>query len=502
MWLNFWLNNFHFASEFFGAVVLFALAWLAFDSFLIKKNFKTLSPCLGFMFFAFWLIVNSLNVANDIVLFIADISYLLGLILIFLNLYLEKPLARPKFEMVLVLPAAAGVLFHVNAIATVIMAAIIAIAFKRYYGGLQKSLKAFWIGFSFLFLGSIFATLGAKTQAQDAFWILRHIFEFSGFLSLAVWAWQFLKVRIKEEMLLIFVSMALFIGIIVTFTFSAILLKNMETEAQTNLISNVKMLDYSILRMEKEALSNAQLFSSDKTIADYLEKSDFAGLENTAGRLMAEKEMDFLTIADKNGEVVLRAHSVTAKGDNIQGEDAGGRALSGQSYVTVESPSPEKFSIRGAAPIFDGQNNIIGAVITGFVIDNAFADKIKKVTGLEATIYNNDAVAATTIFDPTGKTRNTDVKQTDASVLSAVLIEGKAMTGRTVIFSKPYLAAYLPVQNAGGKTVGMLQTFRPETEIVEAAASTNRLTLFITIIIVLMMLMPAYWIAKKITEEF
>jgi hypothetical protein len=501
MWITFWFNNLHFALEFFGAIVLFVLAWLAFDAYLIKKEFKTLSRALGFLFFAFWFTIHSLNITNDSVLFFAVIGYLLGLLFIFLNLYWEKPPIPSKFEAVLILPAAVSILWQVHILATILLIAITISAIKRYQREIMKSLKPFWIAFSLLALASILAIFNSKTGTQGFSWIGEHVFKFIGFGFLGYWGWQYLKLRIKEEMLLIFVGMALFIAVIVTFTFSAILLKNMESETKANLISNVKVLNYTLSRMKNETLSNAQIFAKDEEIENSLEEKDFGKLEEKSQQLMAEKSMDFFTIADEKGEVILRAHSVTAKGDNIKEEKAGGEALQGNSYVTIEPTLTEKFSIRGAAPIYNSENNLIGAVITGFIIDNAFADQIKKTTGLEATIYKEDTVQATTIFDPVGKTRNVGTKQTDVKVVETVLQEGQGITTRTMILSRPYLAAYLPLKNTEGEIIGMFQASRLQIELFETAATANRLTLLVTIIIVIMALMPAYLVVKRITQE-
>lgn len=253
--------------------------------------------------------------------------------------------------------------------------------------------------------------------------------------------------------------------------------------------------------MKSESLSNAQLFAKDQETQDNLLKKDFGKLEERLQKVMLEKSMDFLTIADEKGEVILRAHSVTAKGDSIKEEKAGGEALKGNPYVTIEPTPTEKFSIRAAVPIYGPKNELIGAIITGFIIDSAFADKIKKNTGLEVTIYKEDTVQATTIFDPLGKTRNVGTKQTDSQVTEKVLREGSGFAARTTILSRPYLAAYLPLKNSEGGIIGMLQASRPQTEIVDTATATNRLTLLVTIIIVIMTLIPAYLIVKKITKE-
>jgi len=504
MWSTFWFNNFHFALEFFGAIILFVLAWLALEAYLIKREFKTLSRALGFLLFAVWLIVHSLNLANDLVLILAASGYLLGLLFILLNLYWERPPELPnhiKFEAVLILPAIAILLWQAYILATILLFLIAILAIKRYRGELKKSLKPFWTAFCLLTLSSFLAVFNIKTGTQELSWIFEHIFKFGGFVFLGYWGWQYLKLRIKEEMLLIFIGMALFISVIVTFTFSAILLSNMENETKVNLISNVKVLDYTFSRMKKESLSNAQLFAGDEGIRDNLEKENFAELEEKSQKLMLEKTMGFLTIADENGEVILRAHSITAKGDNIKEEKAGSEALIGNPYVTIEANAAEKFSIRGAAPIYDSQDNIIGIVITGFIIDNAFTDQIKKSTGLEVTVYKGDIVQATSIFDPVGRTRNIGAKQTDPKVTKQVLQQGQGITGRTMIFSRPYLAAYFPLQNTEGEIIGMIRASRLQIELSETAVATNYLTLSITITIVVIMLMPAYWLAKKLTEE-
>jgi len=499
--ITFWLNNFHFAFEFLGGITLFSLSWLAFDAFLIKKEFKTLARSLGFFLFAFWLVVHSLNITQDFIVLFASISYILGLFLILFNLYFEKPPAKPKFEAILILPAAATILWPVNILATPLLFLIVAISLKRYKEENLKSLEPFWISFSLLSLASILAILNTKTGSQSSDWILEHLLKLTGFTFLAFWGWQYLKLRLKEELLLVFVGMALLVSMIVTFTFSAILLKNMEDETKTNLISNVKVLDYSFLRMENETLSNAQVLAENKEIREAIVNKDFATLETLSQQLMTEKSMTFLTIADKDGEVILRAHSVTAKGDNIKEEKAGREALTGKYYVTIEPTQTEKFSIRGAAPIYDLKNNLIGALITGFIIDNAFTDQIKKNTGLEATIYKGDTVQATTIFDPEEKTRNVGARQTNSKVIQQVLKEGRGITLGTTIFSRPYLVAYLPLKNTEGEIIGMFQASRLQTEIVQTATELSRLTLFITLIIVTMALIPAYLVAKKISEE-
>jgi len=501
MLLTFWFNNFHFALEFFGAVVFFILSWLSFDAFLVKKEFKTFSRGLGFLFFASWEIINSLNLNLDFYWIIVSFFYIAGLFFILLNLWLEKPPQRPVFQAVIFLPTIPVILWGTHIIATIFLVFVTVLAVIRLKGEAQKLLKSFAIAFALLTAASFLAVLTAKTGQQDYFWLAEHALKFAAFSFLAYWGWQYLKLRLKEEMILIFIGMALLISIIVTFTFSAILLTNMENEAELNLVSNVKVLEYTFSRMKNEALATAQFFAENEEIKNLLSEKDFSAMEKTAENLMAGKTMDFLTIADEDGEVILRTHSLTAKGDNIKEEAAGAKAFGGADYATIEPTAAEGMSIRAAAPVYDSENKIAGVIVTGFIIDNAFVDKIKKNTGLEASIYSRDALSATTIAGADEKTRNIGAKQTDPEIIKQVLEQGKGITQRTTIFSRPYLASYLPLKNAEGKIIGMLESSRLQTELAETAAGANRLTLLITIIITLIILMPVYLLSKKITEE-
>ena len=54
MSLFFWLNNIHYSLQLFGGLAFLLVAWLAIDSFLIRRDFITFSRGLGFLFLAVW----------------------------------------------------------------------------------------------------------------------------------------------------------------------------------------------------------------------------------------------------------------------------------------------------------------------------------------------------------------------------------------------------------------------------------------------------------------
>ncbi len=210
--------------------------------------------------------------------------------------------------------------------------------------------------------------------------------------------------------------------------------------------------------------------------------------------------MGFLTIADSKGNTILKAHAPTAKGEHIKNEKAASLALNGNLSSFIESTPTEKLSIRGAAPIYYNKK-LVGVLVGGFKIDNNLVDRIKRITELEATIYDGKTRIASTIFNPDGKTRLIGLEQTNEKINDLVLKQGQGFIGRTYVVGRPFLAAFVPIKNSDGSITGMLSVSEPQMDVLNQATKTNQLTLLVSIIIMLIAILPAYILAKKISAQ-
>ena len=499
MWTTFWLNNLHFALEFFGSLVFFVATWLFLDTFLLRREVKILLRCLGFFLLAIYGVVHAAGTNFELALWGALLAYLLGLVMLVLSLVLDVPPKMPTLAVVLVIPGISQALPAIYVAATALLAIASVIAVRRYRQESAKSLGAFCLAFA-LFAAASYLSLYSDGQAYGNFWVAEHLIKLVGYCSLGVWVWQYLRFRIKEELLLVFIAMALGIAILVTFTFSALLLGKMERDSESNLATSIRVVDYAIDKVKRKTASDAKLVAGDTRIQQALASKNNGRLEQIAQQSMRSMEVDFLTIADEQGNVVLRAHAATQVGDSIASEQAGSLALSGKSVVRVEYTAVEKFSIRGAAPIRRGAK-LAGVIITGKIVDNSLVDEVRRVTGLETTIFQGDKAVATTFTTPDGRTRSVGTRLSDAQVIQQVLGKGKGFVGRTTISNRPFLAAYLPLFDGGDRVVGMLSVGRPQVEVLQAASSTNRLTLFVTITLMIVTILPAYFVARNISEQ-
>ncbi len=499
MWTIFWLNNSHFALELFAGLVFLMACWLSFSNYLFDRQKKMLFRSIGFFLLAIYQVIHGVGITSDIILAPILSINILGYLFVLISLLLEVPLKIPELSIVLILPSMTSISPWFYLVASLILVLIVIKAFLLYKKDKDKTIKKFFIAFLFFTIASGFSVY-AISNPYTIFWITEHILKFIGAIFLVVWTWQYLQLRIKEELLLIFISMALFIGIIVTFTFSALFLSRTEYQTNEHLAAEVKVLDYALEKMKDQAQTSAAFIAHNEEIIKAVVLDDFATLEELSISDMKENKTDFLTISDSSGEVIIRAQATTKKGDNISSEIAGGQALDGNITSSVESTESEKLSIRGAAPLYQDED-LVGVIITGFIVDNNLVDKIKKITNLDTTIYDKDERVATTILDADGKSRSIGTKQTDQKVNKTVLDQGEGFVGRTTILSRPYLTAYMPIKNTDGNIAGMISVGEPQMEILQTVTITNQLTLFISIVVTLITIIPTYLISKSISRQ-
>lgn len=152
--------------------------------------------------------------------------------------------------------------------------------------------------------------------------------------------------------------------------------------------------------------------------------------------------------------------------------------------------------IETAAPL-DG----LGAVYTGYIVDNAFVDGVKKATGLEVTAFGDSVKSATTLVAADGVSRLVGVKEANERIKTAVLEGGELFLGLSSVSQREYLAAYGPLKDAEEKVLGMLFVGYPSALLFEAAQNSLNTTFLVSAILALLSFIPAWVLAKFIEEH-
>lgn len=494
----FLVTNLHFAFGMIGVIVLLMVAWLNYDSFKQESNSLVLMRCVGILFFLDWQILHSLDVKNDLILYFGYALLIIGLGFIIISFAQSKQLSMSA---VIVIPTFTLYIQQLSIISSILFFAVAYFAFRQW----KKEYNKTWVPFAtaFLIFGFVYFIniLDSMQNHTSLIYILNNLLELVGFVFLTVWVWQYMRLRISESAVMILVGVIFTLSTIITLAFSTILIGRVINETSNNLLTNVKVLDFSLNGMKREALSKVQLVAKDVDIINAINSNDFSALDEVSGSLLEKYNLGFLIITDKNGAVLVRGNALSKRGDSLIGERVYEEALLKNSMVTIEDSSAEGFSIRAGAPIYDRNNKIIGVAIDGFQLDNALADKMRKLTGFEMFIYKNNMSIAGSALGIDGRSRLSGNKIDDSVIYKTVLSEGKNYTGSIEINGARFHSSYMPLINGDDKIVGMIASAKPEQDIVNVADATNRLTLLTVLGILLILVFPIYFISKRISNN-
>lgn len=498
MSLYFLVTNLHFAFGMIGAIVLLMAAWLNYDSFKQEANVPVLIRCVGLLFFLDWQILYSLDITNDVFLYFSYALMIIGIAFLVISFLQTKKLAMTA---VIVIPAFTLHIQQLSIISSILLFITAFLAFRQWKREYNKAWVPFAVAFSLFGIAYSLNIFDSMINHTSIIYMARNLIELAGFISLGVWVWQYMRLRINESIIMILIGVTFILSTVVTLAFSTILINRVISETSNNLIADAKVLDFSISGMKEDALSKAQLVAKDADIIKGVTNNDFTSLDQSSGVLLEKYNLGFLIITDKNGDVLVRGNALSKRGDSLSGDRAFEEAILKNSIVTIEDSSAEGFSIRAGSPIYDKSNKIIGTVVDGFQLDNALADKMKRITGFDMFIYKDDTSIAGTALGIDGRTRLVGDKIINPDITNAVLVAGKSFTGSTEIFGNLFQTSYLPIVNGDDKIVGMISAGKPQQDIVSVANATNRLTLTTVLVILLVLIFPIYFISKKISGK-
>ncbi len=520
------LNTGHFALTVFGAFAFFAVGLLFFDSWQVDKLKKTpLLRSLGFFLLAIVTATHAISLEIPLIVLLAEVTKIIGLILILGSLILEPILQLPHkasshqkklaFFVPFAIPALSVSLTPLSAI---LMFLIAATYFRRITEGFEKQLKPIFIAFLFLgfsevlriplFWSDTSVVFWSKILAPfSLLWSIQQLFDFLGILVLAVWAWGYIRFRLQIQLFVSIVALSLMIFLTTTVFYTFLLLRNLENDALTHLRTDAHVLQYSLERVEAQTLTYAQAVAQDNNVKQAFLKNDKTELYNLTVDYMLAQKIDSLLIASSSGEVMMRAEDKDRTNDNVASDPIVKSALTGKALVAVaydEGVSAPEVSVKAAAPIREGlkpSDKVIGVVITGFILDSAFVDGVKAATGLDVTIFGKDKRAATTFVAPDGKSRFVGTLEANKKVLDTVLSKGGVYLGSEDVLNMPFYTAYAPLKTSDDKIIGMLFVGKLQNTLTDAAQKSIDLTFLGSMILIILSLIPAYFLSRFLNEH-
>ena len=164
--------------------------------------------------------------------------------------------------------------------------------------------------------------------------------------------------------------------------------------------------------------------------------------------------------------------------------------------------------LKAVAPIFDDQQNFIGTVYGGVLINRNFeiVDKVKQ-TVYENVIYEDQDIGTATIFQDdlriSTNVRNEDGNRAigtrvSAEVYDQVINHGEPWIDRAYVVNNWYITAYEPIRDGYDRIIGILYVGVLEQKYNDLQNQAVVTFLAITLLGALVSMAVSYFIAQRI----
>ncbi len=255
-----------------------------------------------------------------------------------------------------------------------------------------------------------------------------------------------------------------------------------------------------VYQKEGELIGTAvELIAQGITPAQWGDEAGRRQLGEQLENLRALKGLDFLSLADPSGKVILRSRNPGAAGDRYPNDMAKWVGWSRKTVVSSERferqqllreggdmaqrasvrtyPTPRAIARPGseetaglvvlaAAPVTDEQHSIQGILYGGVLLNNtaSLVDKAKRVLYREEKYRGRDLGAVTIFLDDyriatnviTADGRRALGTRVSEEVYHRVMWRGSRWTGRAFVVDAWCIAAYEPIRDISGRPIGML----------------------------------------------
>ncbi|MDR3111253.1 MAG: methyl-accepting chemotaxis protein, partial [Planctomycetaceae bacterium] len=262
---------------------------------------------------------------------------------------------------------------------------------------------------------------------------------------------------IKSKLLtLVIVMTVLLLGIVVgssVYQFS----RYVEQETEYALKAIGRDLRKEVEMTRYLLLEQTRTMSGKEDLRAALKKKDREALLKVFADYETPKKADFFTVVGPDATVIVRSSNPKKFDDSFAGTKSVDIALNQKrDGVYFEHTAGIPLAIRAAAPIFDTDGTLLGALSTGFRLDtDGWVDHIQKQFDVECTTFFGKTRVATTLKNPDGS-RAVKTDLTAEAVIKRVYEEKKDYSGQATVLGKEFVVYYLPLVTVAGDVIGSM----------------------------------------------
>ncbi|MCL2627127.1 MAG: ATP-binding protein [Oscillospiraceae bacterium] len=259
------------------------------------------------------------------------------------------------------------------------------------------------------------------------------------------------------------------------------------------------MVENEIGEIKTKAYMAAVGMATSPDLIDALINDNRARLVSTTTDLVNLLGVEYCSVLDSEGTVLIRTHLPDEHGDSLAHLPQIISALEGKTEAYIIAGPTIRLGISCGAPIHDEDMNIIGMISLGFRLDTPDASiKLKEITGCEVTLFLNDISVSSTVLLENGEFA---VGTTAREEISEMVLAGERFSGRINLFGRNILGIYAPLYGLGDNIVGMAFVGHYTAEDMGRVFVFIASGVLITILVLVICILLAQYISKTIEKR-
>lgn len=528
MFTHFLFPTISFVIHVLSAFAAFVMAWVIFDALQSeakgKKRYPKQLQGVGFVLLGFYFLLARSFEMEGALLKGFEIAFLLALFCLLAGFYMELTpflrgskaamLYRPNrfIVLLLTLPLFLGVFAFLSIdvfVVSYLLLMTLLLLVKKWKGQRRQLRPLVW-GFFFLLLAQTSVLLNGllADDLRFDFWtgpngmlsILDLAFVLIAFpLLVGRYAQSFLRFRMRPAIFMNFFTSSLFIFISIVVIFLIVLLNDFQANTLVSLKASSNALELAVVELRNDSILAAKALRSNVIVLNGVELEDSGVLESAVQGISETSGADVIIVTNEAGLSLYDTSKPDIYGTNFSNDKYFLRALEGEATNTLTTEPgilAPIFVAKTYLPVVQNEQ-IIGAVMVEFFVDDQLLDNLKQKTGLDMTLFVGNTRSATTFTMDGGLQRLNGTFEENEEVLETVLGRGEAFEGTVNVFNEEYLGVYSPLKDDDGNIIGMIFVGEPSRILLVIASESVQITLRITSILILLSIIPNYFFARR-----
>jgi len=304
---------------------------------------------------------------------------------------------------------------------------------------------------------------------------------------------------IKKTILIPMVVLVVLCGTAVLASSIFLFSRELNESMREKIITAKNMIVSEIDEMIAKARLAAFSVSDNQSLSESIMNNDRSRIADITYSLQAMAQIDFCTVLDSEGTVLVRTYDIENYGDNLAEQSHIISALEGRIESYIVPDGIIRLGVIASSPIFYDTTNIVGVMSLGLRLDTQnFVFNLKEQTGCEVSIFLNAERIASTI---TGEGGRSALGINAAEYISEKVLMGESFLDRIQLFGRDLLALYVPLHGVNNEIIGMIFVGYYTQEYNQKIQVFILIGALITLLVFAAVLIIAIFISKAIEQR-